>query len=92
MLLRHPSRRIALTGVLATGAAAGVLATAVTAVPDRRAAWAVLVVLAGLTEPWAVWQAVRQRRRDPPCARTYTIVAVSAAAVLAAGAWWWLHR
>jgi len=92
MLLRHPARRIAWLGAPAGVLSATVLDAAVGAVPDRPAAVAALLALALPTLPWALHQSRRQWRRDPPCARTYAIVAAMSAVVAACGAWWWLGR
>jgi hypothetical protein len=92
MLLRHPSRIISATGTLALAGAGSALALTMAVVPDSAAAWATLAALAVATLPWAAWQAARQRRRDPPCARTYGLVALTATLVLASGAVWWLRR
>jgi len=83
MLLRHPSRRIRATGVLAAAASAGVLAFAMARLPQPAMARLALVALAAAALPWAVWQARRQWRRDPACARTYVVVALMALAVVA---------
>ncbi len=84
MLLRHPSRRIAALGVVALAAGAAALFLVVPRLPAPGSARAALGVLSVCTLPWAVWQAVRQWRRDPACARTYAVVAVTAAGVLLA--------
>lgn len=81
MLLRHPSRRIRAAGVLAAAASAGALALLMIHVQDPAARLA-LLVLSGAALPWAAWQAVRQWRRDPPCAKTYVVVGMMSVAVL----------
>lgn len=85
MLLRHPSRRIGATGVLAAAASAGTLVLTMARLPEPSVARLALVVLSGSALPWAVWQALRQWRRDPACARTYAVVAVMSLAVLLLG-------
>jgi hypothetical protein len=82
MLLRHPSRRITVLGVIALAAGAATLALVLSRLPAPDEARVTLQVLSVCTFPWAVWRAARQWRRDPPCARTYVVVAVTAAGVL----------
>lgn len=75
MLLRHPSRGIEALGVAGVIGAGAVLARVVALLPQPGAAFSTLGALAVITIPWAVWNAWRQRREDPPCARTYLVVA-----------------
>ncbi len=86
MLLRHPSRRIGATGVLAAAASAGALALTMAHLPEPAMARLALLALAGAALPWATWQALHQWRRDPACARTYGVVALMSLAVLLFGA------
>ena len=82
MLLRHPSRRIGATGVLAAAASAGTLALTMPRLPEPAMARLALVVLSASALPWAVWQVRHQWRRDPACARTYAVVALMSVVVL----------
>jgi hypothetical protein len=82
MLLRHPSRRISATGVLAAAASAGALALTMAHLPEPAMARLALVALAGSAAPWAAWQARHQWRRDPACAKTYAVVALMSLVVL----------
>ena len=85
MLLRHPARRIRMTGVLATAASAGTLALTMAHLPEPAVARLALLALSATALPWAAWQAVHQWRRDPPCARTYGVVALLSLGVLLLG-------
>jgi len=82
MLLRHPSRHITAAGVLAVAASAGALALVMAHLPEPAPARLALLVLSGSALPWAAWQALRQWRRDPACARTYVVVGLMSVAVL----------
>lgn len=44
-----------------------------------------LVALSSAALPWAAWQALHQRRRDPACARTYGVIALMSLVVLLFG-------
>jgi hypothetical protein len=85
MLLRHPSRRIRAAGAVAAAASAGALALTLAHLPEPAMARLALLALSGSALPWAVWQALRQWRRDPPCARTYGVVALLSLVVLLFG-------
>ena len=65
-------------------AAALTLALVMSRLAEPGAARIALRVLAVGTLPWAAAQAVRQRRRDPACARTYAVVTVAAVLLIAA--------
>jgi hypothetical protein len=82
MLLRHPAGRIRATGVLAAVAGAGALALTMAHLPEPGVARLALVALSGSALPWAAWQAVRQWRPDPACARTYVVVGLMSVVVL----------
>lgn len=84
LLLRHPARRVVGLGALALAAAAVTLALVMARLPEPAAARWSLRALAAATLPWAAWQAVRQRGRDPACARTYAVVAAMSVVLLAA--------
>ena len=82
MLIRHPSRRIAAAGIAGSALSCAVLTNVMPLLRDADTAHQTVILLGGITLPWALWKVVHQWDADRRCAATYAVVSVVSGALL----------